>query len=117
MPKVVSSLIIMRKNLAMSKVKLSCITAMDETDAGFKFTSSRTVTHSGEKTVSLTSTGHHKQNITVILAAAAGGTHRTSYITFHGKGQAKGDEALKENYDIVAGYSSHGWTNDELIAD
>ncbi len=67
-PKVCQFLAYLRKYLAVNKVALSNILGMDETSIWFDSVSSKTVTHSGAKTVPLATTGHEQLNITVILA-------------------------------------------------
>ena len=69
----------------------------------------------GEKTISLLTTGHEKQSVTVILAATADGKKKKPFIVLQGKGRAKDIKELKNRRDIDLGFSINGWANDEII--
>ena len=83
--------------------------AMDETAVWFVACGSRTVDTVGEKFVSLATTGHNKQNVTVALTTAASGAK--------GKSLKAEDRTLKARRDINVAYSDHGWFNTDLTID
>ena len=73
-PKVIDFVLYLKSYFAdHSTVQAGSILAMDETAVWFDATSNWTVDAVGSRTVSLASTGHDKQNVTVALTASADG--------------------------------------------
>jgi len=62
---------------------------MDETPVWFDMPSTRTVNVQGEKTVSITTTGHEKSRFTVVLSCLADGTKLKPMIIFKRKTMPK----------------------------
>ena len=98
-------------------VQAGSILAMDETAVWFDATSNRTVDAVGSRTVSLASTGHDKQNVTVALTASADGNKRLPFIVFKGKGKTAEDKVLLARRDIKVAFSDNGWFNTDLTVD
>ena len=97
--------------------ELRSIFSMDETAVWYDAVSTRTVDFVGAKSVSLMSTGHDKQNVTVALSAAANGLKKLPYVVFKGKGKTVEDRELKTRCDIVVAFSDNGWFNTDLTID
>ena len=62
---------------------------MDETSVLFENPSSKTITRKGEHTVSLSTTGHEKACVSVILCATSDGKKKKPLVIFKGKGKFK----------------------------
>ena len=99
------------------EMNLDSIYAMDETAVWFDACGSRTVDSVGAKSVSLTTTGHDKQNVTVALTAVASGAKKLSFIVFKGKGKTAEDRTLKARRDVIVAFSDNGWLNTNLTID
>ena len=65
------------------------IVNMDETPVWFDMPSTRTINTRGEKTVSITTTGHEKSHFTVVLSCLADGTKLKPMIIFKRKTKPK----------------------------
>ena len=64
----------------MNKYPLSHIGNMDETPLWFDMPGDTTVTHTGEQSVPIRTTGHDKGRYTVVLAAMADGRKLKPYM-------------------------------------
>ena len=60
------------------------IIACDETAVWFDSTSNKTIALKGEKTIGLQSTGHDKQNVTIMLAACSNGKKKRPMMVIKG---------------------------------
>ena len=78
---------------------------MDETPVWFDMPSARTVTTRGEKTVSITTTGHEKSRFTVVLSCLADGTKLKPMVIFKRKTQPKD----KFPPGVVVHHHPKGW--------
>lgn len=78
---------------------------MDETPVWFDMPSARTVNTRGEKTVSITTTGHEKSHFTVVLSCLADGTKLKPMIIFKRKTQPK----EKFPPGVVVHHHPKGW--------
>ena len=116
-PKVLSFLTFIRQYYEVNTITDDYIIAMDQTAVFYDMASSKTITFTGDKTVSLATTGHEKLNITVILAASSNGKKLKPYCIFKGKGKSKEFQALKARRDINVEFSANGWCNQELTMD
>ena len=67
--------------------------------------------------MSLASTGHDNQNVTVALTASADGNKRLLFIVFRGKRKTSKDKQLAARRDIVVAFSDSGWFNTPLTID
>ena len=73
--------------------------------------SNTTVTHAGERSVPINTTGHEKDRFTVCLAAKADGSKLKPFVVFKGVRQ---DARLLRFNGVVVAYSRNGWMNEEL---
>ena len=88
---------------------------MDETAVFLENPSSTTITRKGEKTVSLATTGHEKNCVTVILSATSDGKRKKTLIIFKGKGMTKECKALKSRSDVLVFFNENGWSDDSVM--
>lgn len=84
---------------------------MDEVPLSFDCPSNRTVSGTGEKTVSITTTGHEKSSFTCILACAANGQKLKPLVIFKRKTIPKGDFSA----DVLVLANEKGWMNEEIM--
>ena len=68
----------------------------------------------GAEDVTLLSTGHEKQNVTVGLAFCSDGTKLKPYVVFKGKAMTAEDKGLKKLKDINVDYTDNGWFNSDV---
>ena len=68
------------------KYPRDCMFAMDETACWMGMPSDTTVAFTGAHSVPLNTTGHEKENFTIILSAKADGTKIKPFVVFKGKG-------------------------------
>lgn len=73
-----------------------------------------TVSRTGERTISIRTTGHDKGCFTVILAAMADGKKLKPYIVFKG---VRPVAKLARIPGVVVAYSRNGWMNKEMTKD
>ena len=78
---------------------------MDETPVWFDMPSARTVTTRGEKTVTISTTGHEKSRFTVVLSCLADGTKLKPMVIFKRKTQPK----EKFPPGVVVHHHPKGW--------
>ena len=87
---------------------------MDETPVWLEMPGASTLEQTGEKTIAVASTGHHKKRITVMLAAMADGTKLTPMVLLPGKRPLP-------KADIPAGVITYmcgtgkSWANEEIV--
>lgn len=93
---------------------LSHIGNMDETPLWLDMPGDTTVTHTGERSVPIRTTGHDKGRFTVVLSAMADGKKLKPYVVF--KGVRAIPELNKVSGTVVA-YSKNGWMNETLTKD
>ena len=93
---------------------LSLIGNMDETPLWLDMPGKTTITHTGDQSVPIRTTGHNKGRFTVVLAAMADVRKLLPYVVF--KGVRRIAELDKETGVIVA-YSKNGWMNENLTKD
>lgn len=96
------------------KYSLSNIGNMDETPLWLDMLEETTVTRTGERTISIRTTGHDKGRFTVILAAMADGRKLKPYIVFKSVHPVA---ALTEISGVVVAFSKNGWMNEALTTD
>lgn len=86
---------------------------MDEVPLTFDCPPNRTVTTTGEKCVSITTTGHEKTSFTCVLACSASGEKLKPMLIFKRK------TLPKENFpaDIVVRCNEKGWMCESLMID
>ena len=82
---------------------------MDETPVCFDMPSARTVSTRGEKTVSITTTGHKKSRFTVVLSCLADGTKLKPMVIFKQKNQPKD----KFPPGVVIHHHPKGWMDED----
>jgi len=87
---------------------------MDETPVWADMVSNTTVNKTGQKDVTLKTTGHEKVRVTVCLAAKADGTKLRPFIVFGGA--KRESAALNNEYKnkCVVAPSANGWMNEQL---
>ena len=113
-PKVTAFIIKTRRLRMKKKYSLSLIGNMDETPLWLDMPGETTVTHTGDRSVTIRTTGHDKGRFTVVLAAMADGRKLSPYVVF--KGVRPIAELTKESGVVVA-YSKNGWMNEGLTID
>ena len=113
-PKVISFIMKTRQLRLKNQYPLSMIGNMDETPLWLDMPGETTITHTGDRSVPVRTTGHDKARFTVVLSAMADGRKLKPYVVF--KGVRSIPELLKENGVIVA-LSKNGWMNEDLTKD
>ena len=87
---------------------------MDETPLWLDMPGATTITHSGERSVPVRTTGHEKNRFTVRLSVMADGRKLKPYVVFKGKRQIP---ELQKLPGVVVPLSSNGWMNEDLTKD
>ena len=72
------------------------------------------MTHTGDRSVPVRSTGHDKGRFTVALAAMADGRKLRPYVIFKG---VRPISELDKEPGVVVAYSKNGWMNEKLTID
>ena len=83
-PKVISFIMKTRQLRLRKQYPLSMIGNMDETPLWLDMPGETTITHSGDKSVPVRTTGHDKARFTVVLSAMADGRKLKPYVVFKG---------------------------------
>ena len=112
--KLVSYILHARRYASKYNYLPSNIIAMDETPVWSDMISDTTVHKTGDKTVTMKTTGHEKLRVSVCLTAKADGTKLKPFIVF--KGAKRESKALNDEFKTrcVVASSSNGWMNTEL---
>lgn len=113
-PKVSQFVMTTRKLRHTKKYPLSHIGNMDETPLWMDMPGDTTVTHRGQRSVPLRTTGHDKARFTVVLAAMADGRKLKPYVVFKG---VRTIAELAKVSGVVVAYSRNGWMNETLTKD
>lgn len=113
-PKVASFILNVRRQRLRKQYSIGNIGNMDETPLWLDMPGETTVTHTGDRSVQIGSTGHDKGRFTVVLAAMADGRKLNPFVVF--KGVRPIAELGKEPGVIVA-YSKNGLMNEGLTID
>ena len=87
---------------------------MDETPLWLDIPGETTVTHTGERSVPVRTTGHEKNRFTVVLAAMADGRKLKPYVVFKG---VRPIPELNKVSGVVVALSNNGWMNKKLTKD
>ena len=87
---------------------------MDDTPLWLDMPGGTTVSRSGERTISIHTTGHDKGRFTVILAAMADGRKLKLYVVFKG---VRPVAALMATPGVVVAFSKNGRMNEALAID
>lgn len=97
------------KNRLRESYRLSCIGNMDETPIFFYMPEIRTVSHDGENTIFVKTTGHEKIRFTLVLSCMADGTKLKPMAVFRRK------TLPKENFPegIVIHVHPQGWMDED----
>ena len=93
---------------------LGNVANMDETSIWADMRSKTTVDQRGLKTVSIKSTGHEKQRMTVCLAIKTDGSKMKPFVVIPGK-KVKGETVAIKG--AIVKCSANSWMNDELTED
>ena len=112
-PKLVDFITYIRRQQIRHGYLQKSIFAMDETTCWMDMPSDTTVAVTGACSVPLKTTGHEKNNFTVILTARSDGVKMKPFVVFKGKGTRLIKE-LQNIPGIVVCFSSNGWMNDPL---
>ena len=113
-PKVTSFIMNIRRQRLKKQYSIAEIGNMDETPLWLDMPGETTVTHTGDRSVQVHSTGHDKGRFTVVLAAMADGRKLSPFVVF--KGVRPIAELARESGVVVA-YSKNGWMNEALTID
>ena len=111
----VTAFIMNTRQLRMSKqYSLPLIGNMDETPLWMDMPGETTVTHTGDRSVPIRTTGHDKARFTVVLAAMADGRKLHPYVVFK---RVRQIAELDREPGIIVAYSKNGWMNENLTKD
>ena len=113
-PKVTMFIMATRRLRHSKDYPLGSIGNMDETPLWLDMPGATTITHSGERSVPVRTTGHEKNRFTVCLSAMADGSKLKPYVVFKGKRQIP---ELQKVPGVVVALSSNGWMNEDLTKD
>lgn len=113
-PKVTTFITAIRRLLHRNKYPLAFIGNMDETPLWLDMPGSTTITHSGQRSVPVRTTGHDKNCFTVVLSAMADGRKLKPYVVFKGK---RAIPELNKVPGVVVALSKNGWMNEKLTKD
>ena len=113
-PKVTSFIINTRRLRINKKYTLGQIGNMDETPLWLDMPGETTVTHTGDRSVPIRSTGHEKGRFTVVLAAMADGRKLNPFVVFKG---VRPIAELDRESGVIVAYSKNGWINEGLTKD
>ena len=103
-----------RKLRHKKKYALSNIGNMDETPLWFDMPGDTTITHRGERSVPIRTTGHDKGRFTVVLSAMADGRKLKPFVVFKG---VRPIAELSKVSGVIVAYSKNGWMNEGLTKD
>lgn len=98
----------LKKYLYSTNIELHNIYARDETAVWLDSFRRRTVEQRRAQSV-LLSTGYEKQNVTVALCKAAGGSKKLPFIISRGKGKSAEAKQLAARRDIIVAWMANGW--------
>ena len=87
---------------------------MDETLLWMDMAEETTVTHRGEHSLRIRTTGHEKNRFTVCLCAMANGRKLKPYVVFKG---VRSIPELQNASGVMASSARNGWMNEELTKD
>ena len=87
---------------------------MDETPLWLDMPGETTVTHTGDRSVPVRSTGHNKGQFTVVLAAMADGRKLNPFVVFKG---VRPIAELDRKPRVIVAYSRNDWMNEEITKD
>lgn len=87
---------------------------MDETPLWMDMPGETTVTNTGDRTVTICTTGHDKGRFTIVLTAMADGRKLNPYVVFKG---VRPIAELSKERGVVVAYSRNGWMNEDLTID
>jgi len=87
---------------------------MDETPLWFDMPGETTVTHTGQRSVPVHTTGHDKGRYTVVLAAMADGRKLKPYVVFKG---VRPKAELQRVPGVIVAMSKNGWMDEKLTKD
>jgi len=87
---------------------------MDETPLWFDMPGETTVTHTGQRSVPVCTTGHDKGRYTVVLAAMADGRKLKPYVVFKG---VRPKAELQRVPGVIVAMSKNGWMDEKLTKD
>lgn len=113
-PKVSNFIMTTRKLRHVNKYSLSNVENMDETPLWYDMPGETTVTHRGQRSVPIRTTGHDKGRFTVVLSAMADGRKLKPYVVFKG---VRPIAELNKVPGVVVAYSRNGWMNEKLTID
>ena len=104
-PKVTGFIMHTRHLRYIKQYPLGAIGNMDETPLWFDMPGETTVTHTGERSVPVRTTGHDKARYTVVLAAMADGKKLKPYVVFKG---VRPVAELSKIPGVIVAYSRNG---------
>lgn len=110
-PKITNFILTTRKLHLTKKYPLSHIGNMDETPLWFDMPGETTITHTGERSVPVRTTGHDKGRYTVVLAATADGMKLKPFVVFKGVHPVA---ELNKFSGVIVVYSRKGWVNEQI---
>ena len=110
-PKVSGFIIATRRLCYKHKYPPGFIGNMDETALWLDMPGKTTISHTGERSIPIRSTGHCKARYTVVLAAMADGKKLNPFVVFKGVRPAA---ELQRVPGVVVAFSKNGWMNEEL---
>ena len=87
---------------------------MDETPVWFDMPGETTITHTGQRSVPVCTTGHDKARFTVVLSAMADGRKLKPFVVFKG---IRPIAELERVSGVIVAYSKNGWMNESLTID
>ena len=99
-----------RKLRHQKQYPLSYIGNMDETPVWFDMPGETTITHTGQRSVLVCTTGHDN----VVLSAMAGGRKLKPFVVFKG---IRPIAELERVSGVIVAYSKNGWMNESLTID
>ena len=113
---VISFILNVRGKFHTKQYAMANVIAMDETSIWLDMPSATTVNETGASSVTIRSTGHEKDRVTVCLAAKVNGHKLKPFIVFKGRkrdvDRMNGDRQLSGKCVICT--SANGWMNESL---
>ena len=113
-PKVTDFIMRIRQLRIHKTYSLGFIGNMDETPLWLDMPGETTVTHTGERSVPVRTTGHEKARFTVCLSAMADGRKLKPYVVFKG---VRPIPEIQKVSGIVVALSRNAWMNKDLTKD
>ena len=114
--RVISFILNVRRKFHTKQYAMANVIAMDETPIWLDMPSATTVNEAGASSVTIRSTGHEKDRVTVCLAAKANGHKLKPFIVF--KGGKRDVKRMNEDRQLsgkcVIRTSANGWMNESL---